>query len=480
MGLLSGGEGTEIGLALLRVMKSREAAHLDVLSPTTGLWTDTRIFPLAGGGLVASWRDVTADKRRTQELASAVDTRDRAVRELRTVIDHVPAMIAHWDRDLKCRFANEIYMEWFGRTSEAMVGLSMQALMGEELFRKNEPFIRDALAGIPQQFERALRKPSGEIRHTWAQYIPDVDAKGAVHGFFAMVTDVSPLKALEDSLKQANAALEVQRRAAEAATVAKTAFLSNMSHELRNPLTSIIGYAELLAKRGATDETQRRYVSRVYDASTALLEIINEVLDYSKLEAGQVEIERVPTDPLVLGRRVLEMFEPTMDKKGLAHSFEAVGAPALVLADETRIRQVLVNLVGNAVKFTSAGSVSLRCTYDGAARELRYEVIDTGPGIPADRLDRLFQRFSQVDSSTSRIVGGTGLGLAISKALATAMGGDVGVLSIPGEGSCFWVQIPCDVVEIDERRRQAPERPQPGLALRGMRLLVVDDDPANR
>lgn len=352
--------------------------------------------------------------------------------------------------------------------------------MGDELFRKNEPFIRDALAGNPQQFERTLRTASGEVRHTWAQYIPDVDANGAVQGFYAMVTDVSPLKAVEESLKQANAALDVQRRAAEAATAAKTAFLSNMSHELRNPLTRIIGYAELLAKRGAMDETQRRYVSRVYDASTALLEIINEVLDYSKLEAGQVEIERGPTDPLVLGRRVLEMFEPTMDKKGLAHSFEAVGAPARVLADETRIRQILVNLVGNAVKFTSAGAVSLRCTYDRAAHELRYEVIDTGPGIPADRLDRLFQRFSQVDSSTSRIVGGTGLGLAISKALATAMGGDVGVLSIPGEGSCFWVQIPCGVVEIDERRRQAPESPQPGLALRGMRLLVVDDDPSNR
>lgn len=282
-------------------------------------------------------------------------------------------------------------------------------------------------------------------------------------------------------LQETNAELEIARRSAEKATAAKSMFLSNMSHELRNPLTSIIGYAELLAKRGGIDETQQRYLTRLGDASTALLATINEVLDFSKLEAGEVEIERRPTDPLLVGRQALEMFEPAMDKKGLAHTFEALGVPALVLADETRLRQILANLIGNAVKFTTVGSVGLRCTYDDAARTLRYEVIDTGPGIPPDRLDQLFQRFSQVDMSIGRTFGGTGLGLAISRGLATAMGGDVGVLTVPGEGSCFWVQIPCEFVKADAwRQPRAGETTVSHPGLRGMRLLIVDDDPSNR
>jgi PAS domain S-box-containing protein len=473
--------GAELAAALERVMESRRAVELEVLSPTTGRWTETRIFPLAHGGIAASWRDTTEHKRRELELAAAVESQDRAARELRTVIDHVPAMIAYWDRDLTCRLANEKYLEWFGRSSGEMVGLTIQSLMGEELFRRNEPFIQGALAGRPQSFERSLRKPSGEVGHTWAQSIPDIDAQGFVRGFYAMVTDVSPLKRTEERLQEANESLEAARRAAEVAAQAKSAFLANMSHELRNPLTSIIGYADLLAKRGGMDDAQRKYVARVHDASLALLSTINEVLDFSKLEAGQVEIERRPTDPMALGRKVLEMFEPEMTKKGLDYSFEAAETPALVVADETRLRQILTNFIGNAVKFTAAGSIRLRCAYDHTAKVLQYEVIDTGPGIPPAQANRLFQRFSQAEASTTRQFGGTGLGLAIAKGLAEAMGGDVGVLSIPGEGSCFWVRIPCERADV-EALRPAVAEPAAGLAeeLRGLRLLVVDDEPLNR
>jgi len=472
---------TELAALLKKVMLSREPAHLDVLSPSTGRWTDTRIFPLSEGGIVANWRDITSEKQHQAELARAVEARERALQELRTVINHMPAMVAYWDSDLKCMFANDSYMEWFGRASEEMVGLSIQDLMGDSLFVKNEPYIRDALRGHRQAFDRTLTKPSGEVAHTWAQYIPDRDDHDRVRGFYAMVTDVTPLKQAEHSLRAINSELQLARDQAQAAMAVKSAFLSNMSHELRNPLTAIIGYAELLSRKGSLDETQRKYLTRLQDASDALLTTVNDVLDFSKLEAGEVVIERRAVDPLAIGRAALEMFEPQMDRKGLARSLEAADVPVLVVADDTHLRQILANLIGNAVKFTAAGSVAVRCLYDRTAGLLRYEVIDTGPGISADGQAQLFQRFSQVDASTSRTHGGTGLGLAICKGLAEAMGGEVGVLSIAGEGSCFWVQIPCEPATLEALRPEHLEDslPHPG-ALRGLRLLVVDDEAANR
>jgi two-component system sensor histidine kinase/response regulator len=472
---------SELGDGLRRVMETRRPLDIVTQSPSTGRWADIRIFPLEDGGIVASWRDVTAQKRQEAALDEAIQNQDRLVRQMRTLTDHVPAMIAHWGSDLKCRFANSSYIEWFGRSSAEMLGISMQELMGETLFAKNEPYIRAALAGHRQSFERTLEKPSGEIGHTWAQYIPDIESEDRVAGFYALVTDVTPLKEAEQLLVEVNVQLKAARDEAEAAAAVKSAFLSNMSHELRNPLTSIIGYVDLLSKRGSLGGMERKYLARIQEAGDALLTTVNDLLDFSKLEAGQVAIERRHIDPVAIGLRALEMFEPAFEKKGLAYRFEAVDAPARVLADDTRIRQILLNLIGNAVKFTASGSVSVRCVYEPAGQMLRYEVIDTGAGIPAERQSRLFQRFSQLDASPTRTFGGTGLGLAICKGLAEAMDGNVGVQSIPGEGSCFWVEIPAKSVDLEmvQQRDVAQVLPEPD-ALRGLRLLVVDDEPANR
>lgn len=462
-------------------METRAPLHLITLSPSTGRWADTRMFPLENGGVAASWRDVTAQKEQEVALTAAIEAKDLLLLRLHTLTDHVPAMIAQWDRDLKCRFANASYMEWFGRGAAGMLGISMQELMGEALFAKNEPFIRAVLSGHRQSFERTLTKPSGEIGHTWAQYIPDIDTENQVVGFYALVTDVTPLKKTEEQLREANVQLAAAREAAEAAAAVKSAFLSNVSHELRNPLTSIVGYTELMANQSDLAGLSRKYLTRIQAASKALLTTVNDVLDFSKLEAGQVEIERRPVDPVTIGLSALEMFEPIMEEKGLARRFEAVDMPARVLADDTRLRQILMNLIGNAVKFTTSGSVSVRCLYDRSSSALRFEVTDTGPGIPADLQSRLFQRFSQVDASTTRTFGGTGLGLAICKGLAEAMGGKVGVISMPGEGSCFWVEIPSELAppEADRPPTAADILPQPE-ALHGLRLLVVDDNPVNR
>ena len=192
-----------------------------------------------------------------------------------------------------------------------------------------------------------------------------------------------------------------------------------------------------------------------------------------------MEIERRAVDPAELGRRVLELFELQLDRKGLTAGFEADDLPPFVLADDTRVRQILLNLVGNAVKFT-AGSVQLLARYDHARQRLRYEVHDTGPGIPAEHISRLFLRFAQVDASTTRTYGGTGLGLSICRGLAEAMGGEIGVDSALGDGSRFWVELPCPVTHQSAERRSALGGAEAVSALTGARVLVVDDNAANR
>ncbi|MFI4936430.1 MAG: ATP-binding protein [Caulobacterales bacterium] len=225
---------------------------------------------------------------------------------------------------------------------------------------------------------------------------------------------------------------------------------------------------------------ERGYLDRIHEASAALLTTVNDILDFSKLEAGHVEIERMPIDPADLGFRTLELFEPQLEKKGLNRQFKAFALPPQVLTDGTRIRQILMNLIGNAVKFTAAGGVEVRARFDLDRGVLRYEVADTGPGIAPERQSRLFQRFSQVDASTSRSFGGTGLGLAICKGLAEAMGGAVGVTSAPGEGSCFWVEIAYEPVTAPLEQDNEPAGIDLALALRELHLLVVDDNAANR
>lgn len=472
---------SELGNGLRQVMETRTRLDMVTLSPSTGRWADTRMFPLKDGGIAVSWRDVTAQRNQEAALAEVTQAQDLLLRRLRALTDHVPAMIAQWDSNLKCTFANASYVEWFGRTPTEMLGLSMQELMGEALFAKNEPHVRAALSGQRQAFERTLRKPSGEVGHTWAQYIPDVDSGNRVVGFYVLVTDVTPLKEAEERLVQANVEIKAARDEAVAAVAVKSSFLSNMSHELRNPLTSIVGYGELLSRRGGLSGVEHKYLTNILEASAALKTTINDLLDFSKLEAGQVVIEPQLVDPAAIGLRALEMFEPQMESKGLAHRFEVVDAPERVMADGTRLRQILLNLVGNAVKFTTSGSVCVRCIYEHAAQVVRYEVVDTGPGVPAELQSRLFQRFSQVDASTTRRFGGTGLGLAICKGLAEAMGGQVGVLSVAGEGSCFWVQIPAESVEMETASQSTAAEPLPNLdVFHGLRLLVVDDNPANR
>ncbi|MDB5451648.1 MAG: integral rane sensor hybrid histidine kinase [Caulobacteraceae bacterium] len=275
-----------------------------------------------------------------------------------------------------------------------------------------------------------------------------------------------------------DAARTAHTEAAQAAAV-KSEFLANMSHELRTPLTSVVGFTHLAAEQPDLSPLSRAYIDRVSEASRALLCVVNDILDFSKLEAGQVSFHAEPIDVSALGRTTLEMFTPQAAAKDIALHLEDSTPDGLVIsADPDRLRQVLLNLVGNAVKFTEAGHVTLRLAYADAAQRLTLEVADTGPGISADRLDMLFKRFSQVDGSLNRDHGGTGLGLAICKGVVEAMGGQIGVASSTGQGSRFFLDIPAPRIQgyLGETAAADGEAP----VCTGVRVLVTDDHPANR
>jgi signal transduction histidine kinase/CheY-like chemotaxis protein len=283
------------------------------------------------------------------------------------------------------------------------------------------------------------------------------------------------------------AALQEQRRAAvrklaeavrdaETAAKVKAEFLANMSHEIRTPLTSILGFASLLADKKLDDEG-RRYADLILGASRNLLALVNDVLDFSKLEARRLELKSAPGSPEECVRDVVDLFRPLAAAKQVEMSYVSEALPPLVMTDFDRVRQVLMNLVSNAVKFTERGGVTVRAGYDVDRRLLRFEVQDTGPGLDAAAQAKLFQRFSQVDASLARAHGGSGLGLAISKGLVEALGGDIGVESTPGAGARFWFDTPAPVAA------ETPEDEGPQLELAafvGLSLLVVDDNEANR
>lgn len=277
-------------------------------------------------------------------------------------------------------------------------------------------------------------------------------------------------------LVSANENLVRANEAAHAAAEAKGEFLAMMSHEIRTPINGIIGMTGLLMETELDDE-QRDFAGTVESSADSLLSIINDILDYSKIEAGGMEFERTPCDL----RRLSDDAIGVVAQQAVDHNVELCQlveeqVPAVVECDPTRVRQILLNLLSNAVKFTDSGDVSLRVSAGGDGEFLRFSVSDTGIGIPEDRLDRLFQTFSQVDTSTTRRFGGTGLGLAICKRLAEGMGGEIGVESEEGAGSTFWFTIPMRVSEATAEATNAFERPD----LSGLRVLVVDDNETNR
>ncbi len=403
-------------------------------------WTyrlpDRRDDGVAGYFFIAT--NITELTQAQQRQAQLNEALARAGEFQRQLADNLPVMVVYWDRQLRCRFANSTYLQW-QRQAGDITGRTLAEVMGEDFVRQNDARIQAALRGERQEFLRSTRGPDGADVHKVVSYVPH-RVEGRVLGFTLVINDVTALKQAEQQLERLN--LELSRRAeqAESATRAKSAFLANMSHEIRTPMNAIIGLAHLM-QRDTTDPQQRERLGKVDGAARHLLQVINDILDLSKIEAGKLQLADEPFGRDELVARALALVSDSAREKGLNLIDDTAALPARMRGDAKSLAQALINLLGNAVKFTEHGHIRLsgRVVDENRDRlQLRFEVEDTGIGVPPERQAALFHAFEQVDNSSTRRHGGTGLGLTLTRHLARLMGGEAGLRSEPGQGSTFW------------------------------------------
>jgi len=412
---------------------------------------------------LASCAGVRAYERRRRQFerqeALAAQALQDSERFMRTVTDNIPGMVGYWDSDLRCHFANSAYLEWFGRTREQMLGARIQDVLGEELFRKNEPWFRAVFAGQTQHVERTLAKADGSTGYVLAHFIPDKDGE-RVRGFFVLAADVTELKEAQllletrvaertEELRQTVEALEAAKAQAESASRMKSDFLANLSHELRTPLNPILALTDLVLDTELTQE-QRDYLQDVSDSARKLLNLFNRLIELMELES----CEPVPgvVSLASLREMAVQSIATAAGAKGLSlEGTVAAGLPQAVWLDLRLLRMALLELAENAVRFTNEGTVSITLTaMTGAAggQELCIEVRDTGIGIPAERLEAINTGLTQADAPLTKRFAGLGIGMAKARKAVALLGGRLEVESAPGQGTAFRINLPLVAVEM--------------------------------
>jgi signal transduction histidine kinase/CheY-like chemotaxis protein/HPt (histidine-containing phosphotransfer) domain-containing protein len=452
----------------------------------SGRFIEFNFRPMPDGGMLAIYRDITTLKDQQAEVENARARAEAAQTLLDDALGSMTGGVGIWGPDERLIQCNAAYravnrdipdIVTPGTTLEAAARGAMRAqyelldlpIPVDEVERLARTIIEQHRRG-----EGALEFPIGP--NAWTRLTAARTKSG---GSVSLFTDISELRYRQRELRKERDVAKVARDEAEAANQAKSTFLATMSHEIRTPMNGVVGTAELLAREALT-ERQKRMVRTVRGSAAALMRIIDDVLDFSKIEAGRMELEEAPFSLRTLISGTAEALSAQLEKKALGLTIDIdAGTPDALLADATRLRQILLNLIGNAAKFTEVGNIAVRAralAMDDNTVTLALTVTDTGIGMNAEQQARLFTPFSQADSSTTRRYGGTGLGLSIVRRLAVLMGGTATVESTVGQGSTF-------TVTVTVRRGSAPDTADDvteSLPLpKGLRVLAVDDSEVN-
>jgi polar amino acid transport system substrate-binding protein len=412
-------------------------------------------------GAVIVFRDIT-ERREAEEALQASEER------LRTIVDTLPSIVILKDPDGRHLMVNAYYEQAMGYAPDAVIGRTNAEFMPPALAEQIMSVDRSVIAsGRPLKFEELLPHPDGTLHSYLTTKVPLLDAKGRPYALVVLATDITTRKRLEREAFEA-------REKAEEATRAKSDFLANMSHEIRTPMNAVIGMSHLALQTDLSPK-QRDYLTKIDSSAKALLRIINDILDFSKIEAGKLDIEKTEFHLDDVIDNLASLLTVKVEEKGLELLFRVdPDVPVNLVGDPLRLGQILLNLAGNAVKFTQHGEIIVtaglleKSEHDAL---IRFSVTDTGIGLTEEQRGKLFQSFTQADTSTTRKFGGTGLGLAISKRLAELMGGEIGVDSEPGQGSTFWF-----TARMGLHAKARPHSRVLAEDFRGMRVLVVDDN----
>ncbi|WP_427159146.1 PAS domain-containing protein [Aliinostoc sp. HNIBRCY26] len=427
------------------------------------------------GGIMMFSENITKRKQTAIEQKQTEDALRESNTLLRSILESTPDIIVVKDNEGRHVALNSYLASFFGKPIDEIIGKTDYELFPQEIADKiMAKDIQIINQGITETFEEDHISHDGQIRGTFlTTKSPWRDAQGNILGMIGISRNINDRKKSEILLAQA-------KEAAEAASHAKSEFLANMSHELRTPLNGILGYAQILQRSKHIKEEERSRVDVIYQCGSHLLTLINDILDLSKIEARKVEL--LPTDfhfPAFL-QSVAEMCRIRAELKGIQFNYQfASELPIGITADEKRLRQVLINLLSNATKFTDTGSVNFTVSYASPGK-IRFEVRDTGTGIPQDKLQAIFQPFEQAGDNR-RQTEGTGLGLAISQKIVEFMGSEIKVQSAVGIGSIFWFDVELPTADEWVKTSQTDDYGQI-IGIKGYqpKIVIVDDKWANR
>lgn len=427
----------------------------------------SRLLALCFFFIFGSHAQFTMTQRKQAELAL-----QSSEERYRSIIESIEDGYFEVDLPGYFTFFNESTCKILGRSADEVEDINMREALDEEsAMRMFDTFNKVLVTGEPKNIECSLDLKNGMKRYAETSISPIRDSKGAIVGYRGMLRDITKRKQAE-VLQQAKAAAEEANRA-------KSEFLANMSHEIRTPLNSIIGLVELVLETELAPD-QRQDLEVVISSSHTLLSVINDILDFSKIEAGKLDLEKTKFSLREFLGESLKIMAPKAHEKKIELAYRVEpGLPDRLLGDPTRFRQVVLNLVGNAIKFTNEGEVVLAVKNRGRNEDFIYlhvSVRDTGIGVPKEKQKNIFSAFEQADGSTTRRYGGTGLGLAVSAKLVNLMGGQIWCESDPGFGSTFHFTIQFEIGEIKEEEIDLLSEGN----VRGVRALIVDDNATSR